>query len=249
LHCIGHSTFAFSYYSSSVRKQINYPYFFLSAAIDGSPAKNVAVLCLSPAMFVLPMVAAVRYHQVGVSEYEGNLNWWAFIGTVFCAMGGHGVVSFPYSDDETIHLYFAGVFFSLGVVVAIMQVVMDRTNGIGSNKMFCARLRLYSTLFSFVLLAIMGGLGAFILWFSDEKVDESVVFFFACVEILELFNIYLVYLSFIPEFRGYRFKICVTNVNAHRREGEVDDETGEKLSAGADSATVVVSHAQVTNRV
>ncbi|GMI49754.1 hypothetical protein ScalyP_jg10049 [Parmales sp. scaly parma] len=214
------STFVFSYTYSIAEKLISYPLFFLSSAINQRPASTVASLLLSPAMCILPCIGAVRHHQVQASKYDNpKVNTWVMIGTILCAIGGHGVASIPYGDYMNPHLFFAGQFFSFGCFVAIAQVFIDRSGKIETNIKACEKVRFYSTLLGAFLLCVMGGLGCYFSFFGE--LSDEILFFFALVEITFVFQIILVYLSMIPEFRNYSFKFCV--VENERRSSEINN--------------------------
>lgn len=202
-------TFGFSYISSISKEQMAFPYYFLSASIDYAPSRNVATLFLSPVMTVcLPLIAITRYLLVKASGRNGRLNIAACLAAFMCAIGGHGVAAFPWSDNNDVHLYFAGLFFTFGIVVAVMQVAIDRTyDNIETNKKSSERTRICSALFGFFLLLAMGLMGIYMLWGAGD--NESVIFTFALVEITYVLNLLVVYLSFIPEMLHLRIALSV----------------------------------------
>ena len=187
---------------------MSYPYYFLSASVDFAPSRNVATLFLSPAMTVcLPLIAVARYLLVKASGLNGRLNTAACLAAFMCALGGHGVAAFPWSDNNDVHLYFAGLFFTFGIVVAVMQVAIDRKYNIETNKKSSERVRICSALFGFFLLLAMGLMGMYMLWGAGD--NESVIFTFALVEITYVLNLLVVYLSFIPEMLHLRIALSV----------------------------------------
>ncbi|GMH51297.1 hypothetical protein TL16_g05041 [Triparma laevis f. inornata] len=234
---LGVATFAYAYQISIEKGWIAYPYYFLSSAINHSPASNVGSFGLSIALFCIPLLAFVRYVQLEEKIDESSrvlkiLNKISVWSALISAVGGHGVAAWQASANVQIHLFFAGVFFAFTLFICVIQVVLDFKVGIVGLG---ARLRQLNAVLALGSLGTMAIQGLIILIKYDiGNVPRSWIFPMSVLELIFVGSSLGVYATFFPEFKGLNITLSVTT------QGEgVDSSFEERSKARSESMNSV----------
>ena len=215
-------TFTLAYIISATNGTMEYPYYFLSSSIDFAPASCIGSFGLSPVIITcVPIIAWVRYEQVREAQKRNTkANKLMVVAAFVSAIGGHGVASFQAHHGMPIHLFFACLFFGGGSVVSTMSLVTDYyCPAFGKPSM--RLLRKVLGVFVLLMMATMGFIGNFKITHSPcwdvERgsgcVDSSSYlhwqFVNAWFEIGVFVGLLSFYVTFLPEFKGWKVRIYI----------------------------------------
>ena len=228
---LGIATFAYAYQISIDKGWIVYPYYFLSSAINHSPASNVGSFGLSIALFLIPPLAFVRHVQLAEKIEDDQrvlkiLNKVSLWSALISAIGGHGVAAWQASANVQIHLFFAGVFFAFTLFIAVIQVVLDYKCKVTSLG---ARLRQINAVLALGSLGTMAIQGLLVLIKYDiRNVPRSWIFPMSMFELIFVGASLGVYATFFPDFKGLNITISVTKQQGSGQAEIYFEERGSK---------------------
>ncbi|GMH98413.1 hypothetical protein TrVE_jg1011 [Triparma verrucosa] len=214
------ATFVTCYSISVANGDMQYPYYFLSSSLDFSPASCFGSFGLSPVSFLLPIIGWVRYEQVR-EVTKSKVNRVMVVSTFVSAIGAHGVASFQAHNWMLVHLFFAFLFFGGGLLVVGSVVVTDHfCSGFGTVLM--RNYRRFAAVMVGCCLASMGVVAVLFVGLGGECGDvcQKAQFVNAVFEITVMVLMLSFYVSFIPEFRGWKFRVIIER--GEEGEGRLD---------------------------
>ncbi|GMI14854.1 hypothetical protein TrLO_g12328 [Triparma laevis f. longispina] len=203
------ATFVTCYAISMANGDMEYPYYFLSSSLDFSPASCFGSFGLSPVSFLLPIIGWVRYEQVR-EVTKSIINRIMVMSSFVSAIGAHGVASFQAHNWMTVHLFFAFLFFGGGSLVVVCAVTTDYY----CSSFGTALMRNYRRFAAAVVGCCLTALCTLAVLFIPpggecDKTCQKFQFINAILEITVMVLMLSFYVSFIPEFQGWKFKVII----------------------------------------